>query len=80
MAYRILPMTIKNHRLIKASMLQDLEKGKPSEIDLINGIVSDYGKMYSVPTPYSDKIIEIVHGIEKKTLRPCFDNLELFKK
>lgn len=30
---------VKPHRLLRASMLQDLEKGKPCEIDAINGAV-----------------------------------------
>lgn len=77
-AYTILPIAIKKHRYIKASMLQDIEKGRPCEIDAINGVVSNYGKKYNVPTPYCDKVIEIVHKIEKGTLRPCFDNLALF--
>jgi 2-dehydropantoate 2-reductase len=78
-AYQIIPLIIKKHRLIKSSMLQDVEKGKPCEIDSINGAVSQYGKKYNVPTPYCDKVVEIVHRIEKGTLRPSFDNLALFR-
>lgn len=34
------------HRKLKASMLQDLEKGRKCEIDAINGVVCDFGRKY----------------------------------
>ena len=40
----ILPIAMKKHRDIEPSMLQDLKRGKPCEIDAINGIVSETGK------------------------------------
>ncbi|MDR2479113.1 MAG: 2-dehydropantoate 2-reductase [Treponema sp.] len=61
----ILPIAIKKHRAITSSMLQDLDRGRPCEIDAINGVVSSWGKKYSVPTPANDWIIEMVHAIEK---------------
>ena len=39
----LIPISIKKHRLLKASMLQDLEKGRKCEIDAINGVVCAYG-------------------------------------
>lgn len=73
----ILPMAIKKHALIKASMLQDIEKGKKCEIEAINGVVSRKGKEFNVKTPVNDKVIEIVKRIEKGELKPSFDNLSL---
>ena len=52
------------HRLLRASMLQDLEKGRKCEIDAINGVVSQQGLKKKVKTPFCDKVIEIVKGIE----------------
>ncbi|MBR6780694.1 MAG: 2-dehydropantoate 2-reductase, partial [Clostridia bacterium] len=78
LAVLILPLAIKKHRLLKASMLQDLEKGKKCEIDAINGVVCAYGKKLGVPTPYNDKVVEIVHGIEDGKYTYCFDNVKLF--
>ena len=60
----LIPISIKKHRLLKASMLQDLEKGRKCEIDAINGVVCAYGKKFGVPTPYNDKVCEIVHVID----------------
>jgi len=77
-SFAIIPVAIKKHALLKASMLQDLEKGIPCEVDSIDGIVCSYGKKYGVPTPASDKVVEIIHNIEKGTLKPSFDNVKLF--
>lgn len=52
------------HRLLKASMLQDLEKGRKCESDAINGTVSSWGKKVGVPTPVNDQVVKIIKGIE----------------
>ncbi len=54
------------HRKTKASMLQDLEKGRPCEIDYINGIVARTGQNFGVKTPFNDKIIELVKEAEAR--------------
>ena len=78
-SFAIIPLCIKKHALLKASMLQDLEKGKKCEVDAINGVVCEYGKRYGVSTPYNDKVVEIIHRIEAGELKPSFDNVKLFK-
>jgi len=77
-SFAIIPLAIKKHRLLKASMLQDIEKGIPCEIDSINGIVCAFGKRYGVATPFNDKVVEIIHAIEKGEYQPRFDNVKLF--
>jgi 2-dehydropantoate 2-reductase len=77
-SFMIIPLAIKKHRLLKASMLQDIEKGKPCEIDAINGIISVYGKKVNVPTPFNDKVVEIIKKIEAGLCHPSWDNLTLF--
>jgi len=54
------------HRKLKASMLQDLEKGRPCEIDYINGVVAQAGKRLGIKTPFNDKIIELVKEAEAR--------------
>ena len=77
-SFALIPICIKKHRLLKASMLQDLEKGKKCEVDAINGVVCAYGRKYGVPTPYNDKVCEIIHGIEDGKYTYTFDNVKLF--
>jgi 2-dehydropantoate 2-reductase len=76
----IIPMVIKKHRHLRASMLQDLEHGRKCEIDFINGVVCKYGRKSGVTTPYNDKVVEIVHSIEEGKRKCAFDNLKLFEK
>lgn len=78
LSFTLIPICIKKHRLLKASMLQDLEKGRKCEVDAINGVVCAYGKKYGVPTPYNDKVCEIIHGIEDGKYTYSFDNVKLF--
>ena len=77
-SFAVIPIGIKKHRMLKASMLQDLEHGKKTEVDFINGIVVEYGKKYGVPTPYNKRVVEIIHGIEEGKFRSTFDNVNLF--
>ena len=74
----IIPVAIKKHARLKASMLQDLEHGKATEVDAINGVVSAFGRKVGVPTPMNDKVVDIVHRIEKGELSASFDNLSKF--
>lgn len=53
------------HVKLKASMLQDLEKGRKTEIDYINGIVSRKGLEVGIPTPFNDKVVELVKKEEE---------------
>ena len=77
-SFFIIPIAIRKHALLKASMLQDIEKGKLTEVDAINGVVSAYGRKVGCPTPMNDKVVEIIHRIERGELTPSFDNLKLF--
>jgi 2-dehydropantoate 2-reductase len=77
-SFLIIPLAIKKHRLLKASMLQDLEKGKKCEIDAINGVVSAYGKKVTVPTPFNDRVVEIIRGFENGIDHPGWENISRF--
>ena len=78
-SFFIIPIAIRKHAKLKASMLQDLEKGKKSEVDAINGAVCVYGRKVSVPTPMNDKVVEIIHLVEEGKLSPSFDNMQYFE-
>lgn len=51
-------------RALRASMLQDLEKGRPCEIDYINGAVCRHGDRVGVDTPANDCIVRLVNEIQ----------------
>jgi 2-dehydropantoate 2-reductase len=60
----------------KASMLQDLEKGVKTEVDVINGGVVERGTEYSVETPLNARVVELMHAMERGERRPGRDTLE----
>lgn len=50
----------------KPSMLQDIEAGRRTEIDYINGKIIEYGHQSAVPTPYNTMIRGLVKALEPK--------------
>lgn len=44
----------------KTSMLQDLERGRPMEIDALVGAVQEMGRLVQVPTPAIDAVLALV--------------------
>lgn len=78
-SFFIIPIAIRKHAKLKASMLQDLEKDKKTEVDAINGVVSVYGRKVGIPTPMNDTVVDIIHRIENGELQPSFDNINYFK-
>jgi 2-dehydropantoate 2-reductase len=55
---------------VKASMLQDFEQGKPTEIDFINGHVVDLGHRQGLPTPVNSAITGTVRAITRGEVVP----------
>jgi 2-dehydropantoate 2-reductase len=51
------------------SMLQDVEKGKRTEIDFINGAISNLGKRMGVKTPLNNMLTSLVKGLEANRLK-----------
>jgi 2-dehydropantoate 2-reductase len=49
----------------KASMLQDVEARRPTEIDYLNGGIVRFGKEHGVPTPHNRAIWALVRGLER---------------
>jgi 2-dehydropantoate 2-reductase len=58
------------------SLLQDVMKGRRTEIEYLNGYVSQEGRKRGIKTPVNDAVVELIrrHGVG--TLRPDPKNLE----
>ncbi|MGG4404218.1 2-dehydropantoate 2-reductase [Paenibacillus amylolyticus] len=68
-------------RLLKASMLQDLEKNRKTEIDYINGVVSSRAEGTGIATPYNDLVVKLVKSAEETQTVPDFDtNIKAFEE
>ena len=66
------------HVKLKASMLQDLEKGRECEINYINGVICGYGRECGVATPFNDKIVELVTEAQNRRAVNDFSALDRF--
>jgi 2-dehydropantoate 2-reductase len=66
------------YRRLKSSSLQSLERGKPTEIDWLNGYITSNGKKYGVEVPLNEIIVSLIHEIEqgrRKTGMKNFDSI-----
>lgn len=75
---RFLLETEEHSRALKASMLQDLEKGKKTEVDAINGVISAAGRQYGIPTPACDLVVRLIHSYESKHCIGTLSNADIF--
>lgn len=80
LSFALIPLAIKKHANLRASMLQDLEHGKRTEVDAINGSVSRFGAKLEIPTPVNDAVVELAHAMERGERTPGFENLSAFPK
>jgi 2-dehydropantoate 2-reductase len=49
----------------KASMLQDVEARRQTEIEYLNGGIVRFGRQHGVPTPLNEAILALVKGLEQ---------------
>ncbi len=63
----------------RTAPIHDRLKGRKSEMDFINGLVSSKGKEAGVPTPYNDAVSEIARRINQGKLEMDRSNLDLLK-
>jgi 2-dehydropantoate 2-reductase len=61
----------------RASMAQDVAKGRPTEIDEMNGYVVARGRERGVPTPVSEAVVGLVREVEAGARRAAPENVEL---
>jgi 2-dehydropantoate 2-reductase len=59
------------------TVLQDLLKGRASEVDMINGLVVEEAERLGYSAPANARIVEIVRRIEAGELKPDPRNLGL---
>jgi 2-dehydropantoate 2-reductase len=63
----------------KASMLQDLERGARTEIDVINGGVVTTAEAIGVSAPLNAAVVDIVHRCEAGDLQPRAANIAVVR-
>ena len=60
----------------KSSMAQDVVKGRPTEIEQMNGYIVEKGREAGVPTPINTAAVEVVQGIDAGRIEPDPSNVE----
>jgi 2-dehydropantoate 2-reductase len=48
----------------RSSMLQDVERGRPTEVDAINGAVARYGTSLGMPAPVNAALADLVRSLQ----------------
>ena len=60
-----IPPTEKHH----SSMLNDIKRGKKTEIDFLNGVFVTLGKRHNIPTPVNETVVREIKFLESKTTK-----------
>jgi 2-dehydropantoate 2-reductase len=64
----------------RPSLLQDVMKGRRTEVDYLNGYVVRKGREVGVPTPMNEAIVEVTKRMEAGELKPAPANLQLLTR
>src|SRR5688572_8009290 len=59
----------------RPSMAQDMQKGRRTEIQFMNGFIAEKGKLVGIPTPAHQKLTEVVTKVERGELPQSPANL-----
>jgi 2-dehydropantoate 2-reductase len=52
-----------------SSMRQDVQRGRPTEIDALNGAVAAIGRERGIPVPLNEALWRAVKALERKRVR-----------
>lgn len=52
----------------KTSMLQDIEAGRKTEVDIFAGSVIEFGERFNIKTPYNRTLKRLINSLEQKAL------------
>jgi 2-dehydropantoate 2-reductase len=55
----------------RASMLQDAEAHRRTEIDALNGGIAAFGERHGVATPLNEAMVALIHGMERSWEAPA---------
>jgi hypothetical protein len=61
----------------KPSMLLDLEAGRPTEVDFINGAIPREGARVGVAAPFTETVRALVRALERRTIDAVLEELRV---
>lgn len=50
---------------LRGSTWQSIARGRPTEVDFLNGEIVRRGETLGVPTPYDSRVVEAIHEVER---------------
>jgi len=59
----------------RPSMAQDIQKGRRTEIDFLNGLIAARGHAVGCPAPTHERMVELVRQVERSQLQPRPENV-----
>ena len=74
-AFHQQPLLMTAHDGHSNPTLQSLRRGRPSEIDYLNGEIVRLGAEYGIPTPANARIVALIHTIERSGTFLSVDDL-----
>jgi len=78
-ASKLMAFAFSKHVAAKPSMWQDIEKGRKTEVDFVNGYVMRKGKEVGLKTSANELVTRVIKDIEAGKKKPCLDNLAEFE-
>ena len=60
---------------MRPSMGQDIQKGRRTEVDFINGLVAERGAELGIPTPVNLAMVDAVKRVELGEVQASLDNV-----
>jgi 2-dehydropantoate 2-reductase len=76
----VLDVMVRDRRSHRRSVLQDLEKGRATEIPFLNGYIVEKAREVGVPTTMSDAVMRMVYDIERKARGISKANIALLER
>ncbi|HWP35201.1 MAG TPA: ketopantoate reductase family protein, partial [Thermodesulfobacteriota bacterium] len=76
----LLRLAGRRYRRLRSVMLQDLERGRPTEVDEFNGVLVARGAAHGVPTPINAALVALVHAIERGERASGLDHLDALER
>lgn len=61
----LIPVVIPRSASHRSSMVQDLESGRRTEIDYLNGAIVRMGREVGIDTPFHESIVALIHARER---------------
>ncbi len=64
----------KKFRDVESSMIQDVKRGRKTEIDYINGFLVQKAREKGIDARINNSLVELIHRIERKEISPSLNN------